>query len=141
MATRSTIGIINKDGSIKSIYCHWDGYVSYVGRILVQNFTRDKADQLIELGNISSLGSEIGEEHNFDDPPDDTCNFYGRDRKEPGNESNEHYNLNQFFRNRKCSGAEYCYVMDLDDKWYLCYLQNNKPKLKLVQDILDGKED
>lgn len=25
MATRSNIGIVNQDGSITGIYCHWDG--------------------------------------------------------------------------------------------------------------------
>jgi len=26
MATRSNIGIVNEDGSVTGIYCHWDGY-------------------------------------------------------------------------------------------------------------------
>jgi len=28
MATRSRIGIKDKLGNIKSVYCHWDGYPS-----------------------------------------------------------------------------------------------------------------
>ncbi len=26
MATRSNIGIVNDNGSVTGIYCHWDGY-------------------------------------------------------------------------------------------------------------------
>ena len=42
MATRSTIAMKTKDGKIKAIYCHWDGYVDHNGRIL-SNFYTDPA--------------------------------------------------------------------------------------------------
>ena len=34
MGTRSRIGIQLKDDSILSVYCHWDGYPSFNGRVL-----------------------------------------------------------------------------------------------------------
>jgi len=37
MSTRSNIGIVNGDGSVKAIYCHFDGYPAYVGRILLRS--------------------------------------------------------------------------------------------------------
>ena len=37
MATRSTISIQKKDGTIRSVYCHWDGYCEYNG-VLLYNF-------------------------------------------------------------------------------------------------------
>jgi hypothetical protein len=57
MATRSRIAIENQDGTVTSIYCHFDGYIDGVGKILQENYnTREKMEQLIDLGDISSLG-------------------------------------------------------------------------------------
>lgn len=75
MSTRSYIGKQNKDGSIKYIYCHNDGYIyGGVGETLFL-FYRDekKIDQLLELGDLSCLGKTTNSE--------DTC-AYSRDRGE-----------------------------------------------------------
>lgn len=96
MATRSRIGIMNDDGSVLSIYCHWDGYLSNNGKILLTHYQDEKKiRELMALGDISSLGAEIGVEHPFDAPPFGTaayaeyeknnknmCLAYGRDRGE-----------------------------------------------------------
>ena len=56
MATRSTIGIKSEDGTIKAIYCHWDGYPEGVGAGLVQFYnSKAQAEALIALGGFSSL--------------------------------------------------------------------------------------
>jgi hypothetical protein len=61
MGTRSTIGVLNTDGSVSAVYCHWDGYPEYNGKILMQNYTtEEKVRELIGLGNLSLL-SECGE--------------------------------------------------------------------------------
>ena len=69
MSTRSRIGIQDADGSIRSVYCHSDGYLSHVGHVLV-NFYVDpaKVEALVALGDLSRLGEEIGEAHDFDEP-------------------------------------------------------------------------
>ena len=55
MATRSRIGIELKDGSILSAYHHWDGYPSWLGRILNTHFnSREKAAELIDGGDMST---------------------------------------------------------------------------------------
>jgi hypothetical protein len=83
MGTRSSISIRNADGSYTGIYCHWDGYLSHNGRILQEHYTNEaKIRQLMELGSISSLGAEIGEQHDFRNPPEGVCTAYGRDRGE-----------------------------------------------------------
>jgi len=87
MATRSRIGYEMKSGSIRHIYSHWDGYPSNNGKLLVQHYnTYGKIKQLIDGGDISSLGPEIGEKHDFDDQTvrDRMTTFYGRDRGEEG---------------------------------------------------------
>lgn len=43
MGTHSTISIVNRDQdgnviNIRSIYCHWDGYLDHNGRILFQYY-------------------------------------------------------------------------------------------------------
>jgi hypothetical protein len=56
MATRSRIAIENQDGTVTSIYCHFDGYLSGVGKKLFEHYDREKTEKLMELGDISVLG-------------------------------------------------------------------------------------
>jgi hypothetical protein len=61
MATRGRIGIELKDGSILSIYSHWDNYPSFNGVKLVENFNSyEKAAELIDGGDISCLWTNAG---------------------------------------------------------------------------------
>ena len=54
MATRSRIGIELKDGSILSVYSHWDGYPEWLGRILTTHYnSRSLAEELIDGGDMS----------------------------------------------------------------------------------------
>ena len=54
MATRSRIGIELKDGSILSVYHHWDGYPEWLGKTLKEQYnSREKASELIDGGDIS----------------------------------------------------------------------------------------
>jgi hypothetical protein len=86
MSTRSHIGKKLEDGTIKYIYCHFDGYPEHNGKILKEHYTNEaKIDALLELGDISILGPEIGEEQDFDRREThhkDWCLAYGRDRGE-----------------------------------------------------------
>ena len=69
MATRSSIARKNIDGTITAIYSHWDGYISHNGRILQDYYSNaQKLDTLLSLGDVSSLGAQIGEQHPFDNP-------------------------------------------------------------------------
>ena len=55
MSTRSRIGIELSDGSILSAYHHWDGYPSWLGRILNTHYnTKEKVAELIDGGDMSS---------------------------------------------------------------------------------------
>lgn len=60
MATRSRIGTLNKDGSIRYVYCHWDGYPSWNGKVLLDKYsTQEKVDELLDMGDISQLEESI----------------------------------------------------------------------------------
>ena len=54
MATRSRIGLQFADGSILSAYHHWDGYPSWLGRILKTHYNaKSLAAELIDGGDMS----------------------------------------------------------------------------------------
>jgi hypothetical protein len=87
MATNSNIGYILPNGDVRSIYCHWDGDVDFNGRILFENYTtQELVEELVSLGDLSSLGQKIsppeGADHTFDKPVKGVCVYYGRERGE-----------------------------------------------------------
>lgn len=56
MATRSHIGILHKNGTVETVYCHHDGYLSGNGKNLYKNYNSlDIVKKLLEKGNMSSL--------------------------------------------------------------------------------------
>lgn len=62
MATRSTIAMEFADGTVQQIYCHWDGYLEYNGKILFNHYVDPyKTRELIDMGGISSLYNTIEE--------------------------------------------------------------------------------
>lgn len=132
MATRSTIAIEYPNGSVVQVYCHWDGYLDHNGKILFENYQDPaKVQRLIELGDISSLGPDIGEKHEFDCPHkwgteeynqwmDDkrkVTTFYGRDRGEDGTEARRYDSFADYRNNG--SFEEYNYILRADGKWYV----------------------
>jgi len=62
MATRSRIGIELKNGSVLSVYHHWDGYPEWLGRILKTHYnSRAKASELIDGGDMSTCWNDSNE--------------------------------------------------------------------------------
>ena len=62
MATRSRIGIELRDGSILSAYHHWDGYESWLGRILKTHYnSKELAAELIDGGDMSTCWNDNNE--------------------------------------------------------------------------------
>ena len=110
MGTRSTIAIENADGTVTGIYCHWDGYLSHNGKILAENYADEgKVRELIALGDISSLGAEIGTAHDFDAAPRGECNAYGRDRGERDVAARTCHNWRQFI-SENCQEYDYLFT-------------------------------
>lgn len=59
MATRARIGLELADGSILSAYHHWDGYESWLGRILKTHYNnKELAAELIDGGDMSSCWTD-----------------------------------------------------------------------------------
>jgi len=121
MGTRSRIGVMHGD-NCKSVYCHWDGYIDYNGRILLEHYDSTKANFLVALGDISSLKPDVfigeGVEHSFEKPAEDITIFYGRDRGETGTEWKTDTTFEAFLERVDNCGAEYYYIMK-DGEWYV----------------------
>lgn len=140
MATRSAIAVKKADGSVQGIYCHWDGYPANNGKLLMENYTYEKALQLVALGNLSYLREELGQKHDFDaryknpgmeDPHPTWCMFYGRDRGEPDQESNTFKTVGEFVDHYLNSWCEYFYFIDKDGQWWVSERSNSNDFLPL----------
>ena len=127
MATRSHIGIRNQDGTVEYIYCHWDGYPEHNGVILTEHYdTLDKVKELIALGDLSFLGPEIGEKHDFDGELNATwCRAYGRDRNDPNTEAKT-ISFNDLLENE---GLNVSYVYVFDGDYWECFDTSNSSKI------------
>lgn len=131
MATRSRIGIENPDGTIESIYCHWDGYLDHNGYILQTHYQEtSRIRELMALGDLSVLGSEIGKAHDFDQAAGHECNAYGRDRGERDVGSKTHTTREALLT----IGEEYTYLY-AQGQWLVhCYATNGnwRPLLEML---------
>ena len=85
MSTRSIIASEGTDGSVMAVYCHWDGYPSYNGKILLEKYnTSEKVAKLLKPGDMSSLDEKCSKPkgHSFDNRVEGYTVYYGRDRGE-----------------------------------------------------------
>lgn len=143
MATRSTIAILNLDGSVNSIYCHNDGYLSNNGKILHLYYKDiNKVKELISLGDMSSLKFEIhppiGAIHNSNNRQENICVFYKRDAGETDVDFKSYNTLDEYISNGDFQ--EYDYIFNQkNNNWYLINLNTNKLK-KLSTLLLNDKE-
>ena len=105
MATRSRIAIENQDGTVTSIYCHFDGYLSGVGKTLFEHYDREKTEQLVALGDLSQLNEST-----------ESSIAYCRDRNE-----DLHFktfpNVPDLFDYGFESGVEYIYCLAKNGIW------------------------
>ena len=124
MATRSRIGLQLKDGSILSVYHHWDGYPQWLGVTLEQKFnTFDKVAELIDGGDISCCDSDSDWDLNKVDNHVQYYNDRG-EKTEPRLDLNEQDYLS--------NGEEYAYIFEPNGKW-VCYdLHYPKPQLASI---------
>lgn len=121
MATRSLIGKQNQDGSITSIYCHYDGYPEHNGVILQEYYSSPfQVDQLLALGNLSVLGREIGLKQDFNNRSTHFTNWclaYGRDRGESNQQAQ--VSTRESFLSTD-HGVDYLYLYNDEFEWE-CY--------------------
>jgi hypothetical protein len=140
MATRSRIAIENQDGTVKSIYCHWDGYLSNNGKILFDHFDREKLEKLIELGDISSLGTLLeptDPNHTFENPQKGVTVAYARDRGEDFH-STGYLSVEGLFNKGFDSWEEYVYCLNRDNIWLVCKCNSNN--VAILKEVLEEED-
>lgn len=122
MSTRSRIGYQLPDGTIKSVYCHNDGYIEVGVGVAHQLHTHHNnlaaAKKIVALGDLSSLHPKLappkGAKHTFDNPIKGVTRAYGRDRGEKDCAAVTSANETAFLAID--SGQEYSYLFT-DGKW------------------------
>lgn len=130
MATRSTIALEFADNTVQQVYAHWDGYLDHNGAILLENYSDPfKLRELIDLGDLSSLGPNIGTKHPFSPFGDSDAaaydaakeagatTFYGRDRGEDGVDARKFKDFADYKANHQYE--EYEYILRKDGNWYV----------------------
>ena len=123
MSTRSRIAIENQNGSVNSVYCHFDGYVKGVGKTLFNHYDQEKLTKLIELGDISVLKESTL----------DTI-AYCRDRGEDLH-SIHYLKVEDLFENGFRSGEEYVYCLTKDGIWLMGRVDS--PMVDYLAEILE----
>ena len=113
MATRSRIGIQLKDNSVLSVYHHWDGYPSWLGRILTTHYnSRELASDLIDGGDMSSCWSDSiwGEDLSEGEYAPEYYSARGEDCP-------PRYDDDIFDFLDKKNNEEYAYIWTVNNKW------------------------
>ena len=116
MSTHCGIAVKTEKG-YNTIYCHHDGYESYMYPMLTQNYnTEERAADLVSLGDASSIQERMvpsrDSGHSFDNPEDGVCIFYHRDRGEAWS----HVRPSHYTRDELLSDFYYAYIWE-DGQW------------------------
>ena len=104
MGTRSRVAVMHGD-VCKSVYCHYDGYLDYTGRILLAHYNSTAANLLIARGDNTGVKETLEE-----------MNFYA-DRDEDNVSWQVSHTFEEFLEQVQGNGCEYYYVMR-DGVWY-----------------------
>jgi hypothetical protein len=113
MSTRGRLGIQLSDGSILSIYNHFDSYPEGLGVKLVEHFnTKEKVQELVDLGDISCIWTNLG--FNQETLPETGPLPYSARGEDcpPRLDANKYDYL--------ADGEEYAYIFTQNSEW-VCY--------------------
>jgi len=89
----------------KSVYCHYDGYLEYTGKLLLDHYNSAAANQLVALGDNSGVQKTV-----------EVMNFYS-DRGETDVSWQVAHTFEEFLEQVYNCGGEYYYIMR-DGEWY-----------------------
>lgn len=142
MSTRSFIAKQIGDDQYRTIYCHSDGYLTYNGAMLVDHYnTPEVVDELLNLGDISSLGERLNPDpsqpHSFDykQRQDGVTVAYGRDRGDKDIDA-------QIYSMRKLDDPNnwtaYVYIFTQDNEWKYFRARQSGDGLRDVNNDLES---
>ena len=113
MGTRSRVAVMHGD-VCKSVYCHYDGYLDYTGRILLAHYDSTAANMLIALGDNSGVKETLEDMNFYEDreaQSEDVSEFL---RSTPWEVA---HTFDEFLEQVGGCCGEYYYVMK-DRVWY-----------------------
>lgn len=129
MSTRSRIGKELKNGKVKSIYCHNDGYISYTGKILYENYDLSNIDELLKLGDLSVIDYDTY-----------SCEAYHRDYGEEYYKPRVDSSVRSFVK--EDDGVDYKYLLDKNGIWYVYkIIGEGIHKHRILEDAIYSHED
>ena len=134
MGTRSRIGLQLKDNSVVSVYCHYDGYPEFNGRVLREFYnTKEKASDLINGGDMSCTWTNAG--WNNETLPESGPLYYTmRGESLESNAPQLYKDLNEFLCGADSNyGAEYTYHY-VNGEW-VCHKLNDGPDYNIVKQV------
>lgn len=145
MATRGTISIEREDGSIQTVYSHWDNYLSCNGKLLAENYkTREAVEKLIAGGQISSLGSYVADGpksfNRIDEKDGDDYTVFYSYRGEPVDFINTWGSFDDYERNQQFEEYNYLFTKDnvwsveFNGEWYDLEYELQREKTEALED-------
>jgi hypothetical protein len=134
MSTRSRIGLLLEDGTIHSVYHHWDSYPERLGVKLLGNYNTEEAvKDLIAGGDISTTMSHL----TWDGVSvNEEIVLYYTDRGDAGVDPTIAEDDQEYYRQTSDCGGEYAYVFDPTVSEWFCYDMHTKTFINLYNDVL-----
>ena len=129
MATRSRIGLLLDTEHVLSVYHHWDGYPSWLGVFLQQNYTtKEQIAELLDGGDISCIESE----QTWNNDP---CQPYVQYYNLRGEKTEPRLDLNveDYLENEYSADEEYAYLFE-NGEW-ICYDLDTKQPIQIKERI------
>ena len=153
MGTRSTIALEYADGTVQQVYCNWDGYLAHNGQILQKHYINPFVlRDLIDMGDISSLGKIVGTKHPFSPHEGDTqkalyeaaqaqgaTTFYGRDRGETGTSARKFKDYEHFLIDGQWE--EYDYILRNDNGVAVWFVSDHDGDFVTLESAIMDEQD
>ena len=129
MATRARIGLLLDTEHVLSVYHHWDGYPSFLGVFLQQNYTtKEQIAELLDGGDISCIDSTT----DWNNEKVDNHVLYYNDRGEK-TEPRLDLNVEDYLENEYSADEEYAYLFE-NGEW-ICYDLDTKQPIQIKERI------
>ena len=130
MATRSRIGLLLDNDYVLSVYHHWDGYPSFLGVFLQQNYTtKEQIAELLDGGDISCIDSTTDWNNEKVDNHVQYYNLRG-EKTEPRLD----LNVEDYIENEYSAMEEYAYLFE-NGEW-ICYDLDTKQPVEIKERLV-----
>jgi hypothetical protein len=140
MSTNSRLGLRLEDGSILSVYHHWDGYPEWLGVTLNKYYnTRESIAELIDGGNMSCCYTDSDWEH---EELKTYRPLYYTERGEKLDDNAPKLSKDEaeyLVTTDKCCG-EFAYIFELNNTWRCIGLDFWNPETKTFNDTVQYVE-